>query len=201
MKVLVIQNKRCEHLGALDGLFDYDLIEADEGESIPSLEGYDALVILGGSVSAYDNLKYLRDEEQIIKNAIKKNIPTLGICLGSQLIAKACNARVYKSVKEVGLYEIDLHNSLAEHFNANKLSVFQWHNDTFELPEGAELLASSSIIQAFRVKSAVGVQFHLEVTDDMISEWINEYNEKINIDNIPSKEYAKKLWNYIKLQC
>ena len=196
MKVLVIQNKRCEHLGALEGLFDYDLIEADEGESIPTLKGYDALIILGGPASAYDNLKYLRDEEKIIKDAIKTNIPTLGICLGSQLIAKACNARVYKGIKEIGWYNVNLHNSLAEYLHVNKLRVFQWHNDTFELPEGAELLASSSMIQAFRIKSAVGVQFHLEVDDEMISRWADVYNEKVSLDENISREYARKLWQY-----
>lgn len=198
MRVLVIQNRRCEHLGTLDGLFGYDVIEADEGESIPPLKKYDALIMLGGPASAYDGLRYLREEEKIIKDAIKDNIPTLGICLGAQLIAKACNARVYKNLKEIGWYKVKLHNSLARYLNTDILTVFQWHNDSFELPEGAELLASLSSIQAFRIKSAVGVQFHLELTDDMISEWIDEYDEEIiqSSDNISLKEYAKHLWSY-----
>ncbi len=209
MRCLVIQNKEFESLGTLK-LFEYDLIEADEGEDIPRLEGYDALIILGGPVSAYDDLAYLREEEKLIKEAIKKDIPTLGICLGSQLIAKACNARVYKGmVKEIGWYRVYLHNTLAETFNINELRVFQWHNDTFELPDGAELLASSPSypIQAFRIGSAVGVQFHLEVTKDMILEWLDKYREEID-DNIRSsiikeidnasvlEQYAHQLWNY-----
>ncbi|GIU71927.1 MAG: hypothetical protein KatS3mg003_1406 [Candidatus Nitrosocaldaceae archaeon] len=199
MKVLVIQNKRCESLGSLDGLFDYDLIEADEGEDIPSLKGYDGLVILGGPASAYDDLKYLRDEELLIKDAIKNNIPTLGICLGSQLIAKACNARVYKGSKEeIGWYEVNLHNSLANAFNTDKLIVFQWHNDTFDLPDNAELLASSQLYnQAFRIGSAVAIQFHLEVTEQMIYEWMDEYNTYIDSKLKPNTSLARQLWNYV----
>lgn len=208
MRSLVIQNKRCEDLGSLKGLFNYDIIHADEGESIPHLHNYDALIILGGPASAYDNLPYLRKEEEIIKEAIKYNIPTLGICLGAQLIAKACNARVYKGdKKEIGWYDVNLHGILKKSFNVDKMRVFQWHNDTFTLPSNAELLASSYSypIQAFRIKNAFAIQFHLEVTKDDILEWIDEYKDEINGFDINSlltisneyKIYSKLLWNII----
>ncbi len=198
--VLVIQNNRHESLGALEGLFNYKVIHADEGESIPSIKGYNALVILGGPASAYDNYAYLRREEELIKDAIKNNIPTLGICLGSQLIAKACNARVYKgSKKEIGWYYVNLHNSLFKLFNKKRLIVFQWHNDTFDLPQGAELLASSDSYpnQAFKIGSAIGVQFHLEVNRSMIIEWSKVYNELLDLNTYyDNSNYAKILWNY-----
>ncbi len=198
--VLVIQNNRHESLGALEGLFDYKVIYADEGESIPSIQGYNALIILGGPASAYDNYAYLRREEELIKEAIKNNIPTLGICLGSQLIAKACNARVYKgSKKEIGWYYVNLHNSLFKLFNKKRLIVFQWHNDTFDLPQGAELLASSNSYpnQAFKIGSAIGVQFHLEVNRSMIMEWSKVYNELLDLNTYyDNSNYAKMLWNY-----
>jgi len=200
INVLVIQNNRYESLGALEGLFDYKVIYADEGESIPSIKGYNALIILGGPASAYDNYAYLRREEELIKEAIKNNIPTLGICLGSQLIAKACNTRVYKgSKKEIGWHYINLHNSLFKLFNKKRLIVFQWHNDTFDLPQGAELLASSNSYpnQAFKIGSAVGVQFHLEVNSSMIIEWSKVYNEPLDLSTYyDNSNYAKLLWNY-----
>jgi len=200
INVLVIQNNRYESLGVLEGLFDYKVIYADEGESIPSIKGYNALIILGGPASAYDNYAYLRREEELIKEAIKNNIPTLGICLGSQLIAKACNTRVYKgSKKEIGWHYINLHNSLFKLFNKKRLIVFQWHNDTFDLPQGAELLASSNSYpnQAFKIGSAVGVQFHLEVNSSMIIEWSKVYNEPLDLSTYyDNSKYAKLLWNY-----
>jgi GMP synthase-like glutamine amidotransferase len=200
INVLVIQNNRYESLGVLEGLFDYKVIYADEGESIPSIKGYNALIILGGPASAYDNYAYLRREEELIKEAIKNNIPTLGICLGSQLIAKACNTRVYKgSKKEIGWHYINLHNSLFKLFNKKRLIVFQWHNDTFDLPQGAELLASSNSYpnQAFKIGSAVGVQFHLEVNSSMIIEWSKVYNEPLDLSTYyDNSNYAKLLWNY-----
>jgi GMP synthase (glutamine-hydrolysing) len=109
-------------------------------------------------------------------------MPVLGICLGSQLLAKAAGARVYPNpVKEIGWYPLELTAGASE----DRLfaccppnpTVFQWHGDTFDLPPGATHLAQSAACrhQAFRVgQAAWGLQFHLEVTAEMIESWLDE---------------------------
>ena len=107
---LVIQNTKMEGIGTLG-----DLLKADgfsiktvlaKSEKIPETK-HDGVIILGAPESANDDLTYLKQEMEIIRNSVKKEIPVLGICLGSQLIAKAFGARVYKGPrKEIGFYEV-----------------------------------------------------------------------------------------------
>ena len=163
--------------------------ELQDGDSVPSKLDYDAIIILGGPMNVYEEDKYpfLKDEDRLIKEAIKKEIPTLGICLGAQLIAKAAGAKVTKNkVKEIGWYKVSLTDAgkkdpvfkgLGESFY-----VFQWHGDTFGIPENGKLLATAELCtnQALRVgKNIYGLQFHMEVTDKMIYEWIDTYDEEL----------------------
>jgi GMP synthase-like glutamine amidotransferase len=166
--------------------FVIDRSIATDGDNLPTqIDGYNALVILGGPASVYDKHQYLRDEEKLIQDAMTKNIPTLGICLGSQLIAKASGARVYKGpMKEIGWCPLELTNDgLNSIFHGLKkdITVFQWHGDTYDLPKNAVTLAKSDLypVQAFSVGSAVGIQFHLEVSRDMVMEWIDQYRTEL----------------------
>ena len=141
-----------------------------------------ALIFMGGPMSANDEVLYIRQELHYIAQAVSQNKPILGICLGSQLIAKALGARVFHNpVKEIGWGPVDF----TEHARRDPLfhgfqkpeTIFHWHSETFELPPGAELLASSSVCphQAYRVGDRVyGFQFHLEVTPEMIAGWCLE---------------------------
>jgi GMP synthase-like glutamine amidotransferase len=161
--------------------FDYaDLYAQPAPPAEPA--DYDGLIFLGGPMSVNDGLPYLRSEEAYIRQAIGCGIPVLGVCLGSQLIARALGAQVRRNpVKEIGWFDICLTPSgrsdpLFETF-AGSETVFHWHSETFELPPGAELLASSERCrnQAFRIGATVyGLQFHLEVTPAMIAGWCRE---------------------------
>lgn len=169
----------------MDG-FEIDRLIPVDGDNLPStVDGYNALVVLGGPVSVYEKHQYLNDEERLIKTAMANSIPTLGICLGSQLIAKAAGARVYKDQrKEIGWYPIELTNDgMADVFKGlkKKITVFQWHGDTYDLPKNAVALARSELypVQAFKVGSTVGIQFHLEVSKDMVMDWIREYKSEL----------------------
>jgi GMP synthase-like glutamine amidotransferase len=133
-----------------------------------------------------DRYPFLKDEDLFIKEAIQRGKFVLGICLGAQLIAKALGARVIKSpAREIGWYDVSLTrigavDPLFSHL-PKTFSVFQWHEDTFEMPHGATLIATSSLIpyQAFRYgENAYGLQFHLEVTREMITEWMETYEEE-----------------------
>ena len=134
--------------------------------------------------SQYDNLELNR--ELWIKNTVDKNIPVLGICLGSQLIAKTFGASVYPGPKkEIGFYH-DLkveNNSTLFSGLKNPFSVFHWHGDTFDLPENAIRLAHSKNYpnQAFQIGSAVGLQFHMEVNEEMINLWLDKTQEKLEL--------------------
>lgn len=151
-------------------------------DTVPSVAGYDGLIILGGPISAYHDELYphIRTEIKLVQDALAKDIPVLGICLGSQIIARALGAKVQKNPHpEIGWYEIaptaeGLEDKLIQHFKGPR-QIFQWHGDSFDLPDGCVHLASSELCrhQAFRYGDKVwGFQFHLEVDKALIERWL-----------------------------
>lgn len=192
---LVLQHIECEDLGTIEpALSDrgigYKYIRLFDGEPVPhNIEKYSGIIILGGPMNVYEEEKfpYLKDEDLLIKKAINMSYPMLGICLGGQLIAKATGAQVKKgATKEIGWYKLNLSTGGKEDkvFGSmpEELIVFQWHGDTFDIPEGAVHLAGSELFpnQAYRVGDNVyGLQFHLEVTEKIINSWIAEYQDEL----------------------
>jgi GMP synthase (glutamine-hydrolysing) len=187
MPVLIFRHVPFEGAGLLGNVlrdrgigFDYaDLYDAAAPAANP--EQYDALVFMGGPMSVNDDLPYLRREEDYILKAATKGVPILGICLGSQLIAKALGAGVRRNaVKEIGWFDLRVTpaGSADRLFDGlQAATVFHWHGETFDLPSGAVLLAESERCahQAFRVGDRIhGLQFHLEVTPEMIAGWCLE---------------------------
>jgi GMP synthase (glutamine-hydrolysing) len=151
------------------------------GDPVPSLKGASAVVSMGGPMSANDEqtCPYLADEMELLRQAVREGVPVLGICLGAQLLAKAHGAKVTLApVKEIGWSDVrltpagredPLFQGMTETFD-----VFQWHGETFDIPDGGRLLAMSQVCpnQAFRVgASGYGLQFHVEMTAEMLREW------------------------------
>ena len=146
------------------------------------------LIVLGGAMSANDVEKFpfLVAELDWLREAVRRNLPTLGICLGAQLLAKALGAEVYRNrLPEIGWYEIDLLPAAAGDRlflgRAAKETVFHWHNDTFDLPTGAVQLAESPACrkQAFRFgETAYGLQFHVEIVPELMELWLREHEAK-----------------------
>jgi len=142
-----------------------------------SVEG-DALVVLGGPMGAYDDedAPWLPATRALLATAVDDGVPTLGICLGAQLLAVAAGGEVQRgsSGPELGLGTVDVPTG-DQLLTAGTMPVVQWHYDTVtRLPDGAELLASSAAyaVQAFRVGDvAWGLQFHVEATVDMVRDW------------------------------
>lgn len=196
--VLLIQNTKIEGSGYLGDLLKQDGFEIHsihaKTEKIPD-KYFSLVVILGAPESANDDLPYLLDEQKLIRKSVEKNTPVLGICLGSQLIAKSFGAKVYRGTKkEIGFYNdliLDGNSSLFSGFK-NPFTVFHWHGDTFDLPKGAVRLVHSENYQnqAFQIKSAVGLQFHLEVNEEMVRLWLDKTQEKL--EKIPYID-AKKI--------
>jgi GMP synthase-like glutamine amidotransferase len=198
-KILSIQNICIENLGNLEGLIKLDgyqieNIEAQK-EAVPvDVDKYIAIIILGGPMAVYDNIEYLEREQKLIRQALKKETPVLGICLGSQLIAQAIGGNVYKGQKkEIGWSNVMLSQAGNEDLfmgtETNRINVFQWHGDTYDLPSNAVILASSDLYpQAFRFGSAIGVQFHVEINDKMIRRWAEEYKRELKQEKIEMTE-------------
>ena len=186
--VLIIQNSKNENAGELGNLLEEDGFRLDtiyaKLEKLPQ-KNYCLAIILGAPQSANDDLQYLKDQLTLVKKFVKKNIPVLGICLGSQLIAKSLGADVFRgSIKEIGFYNDVVHEANTRLFDGikNPFTVFHWHSETFDLPKKAVRLAHSTNYknQAFQYGSAVGLQFHLEVNEDMLSLWLKKIKEKLN---------------------
>ena len=184
MRVLAFRHVPFEGLGLIEPALRLRRIEVDyadpyqPGTTRPDVGRYDALIFMGGPMSVNDDLPFLRQEMDLIRQAIAQRQPILGICLGSQLIARAMGATVRRNAaKEIGWYGLQFTPAAADDrlfAGLSQETVFHWHGETFDLPPGAELLASSNLCrnQAFRAGEHVyGLQFHLEVTPEMIADW------------------------------
>jgi len=198
--VLVLQHASHETLGSLEDVFaEQDLnwdciplyVKAPPRFAADSAAG---MVVLGGSMSVDDVDKYpfLQPEVEWIREALREEIPLLGICLGAQLLAKAAGARVYANErKEIGWYEIErtpeaLNDPLFSGCDEREV-VFEWHGDTFDLPQGAALLARSQWCrhQAFRYgRCAWGLQFHVEMTVEMVERWLDHPESQRELENL-----------------
>ncbi|MDJ0626035.1 MAG: type 1 glutamine amidotransferase [Candidatus Caenarcaniphilales bacterium] len=164
-----------------------------ENSSLPSAEDLDFLIVMGGPMGVNDENDYpwISSEKEFIKKAIDSNKKVLGICLGAQLIADVLGARVFKNeYKEIGFFKVNeienTNNVSLLNGLENGVEVFHWHGDTFSLPEGSILLASSEGCsnQAFAFNNNVlGLQFHLEMT-------LNDATKLI--DNSSDEDYIGK---------
>jgi len=196
----------------------YRIVNLETGARLPKIDDLSHIVILGGPMNVYEEDRYpfLKDEDLLIKEAIQRGKTILGICLGAQLIAKALGAKVLKSaVREIGWYDVSLRDEGSKDacfsFLPRTFPVFQWHEDTFEIPKAGKLIATSEFVphQAFRHgENVYGLQFHLEVTQEMILEWLEGYEEhsrskilietetKIKIDTRRGMGFFRRFFNH-----
>jgi len=160
-----------------------------DSEPFPDVSDFDWLLILGGPMGTSDEKEFswLVPEKKLIEQTIQSNKKILGICLGAQLIADVLGAKVYKNdLKEIGWHPIILtaqgrKSGLFRNFPAKEY-VFQWHGDTFDLPEDAQLLATSEACknQAFLYHQQIlGLQFHLEFTISIVKQLISKSSDEL----------------------
>ena len=163
----------------------FELICIDKNEPVNmDLNNVAGLIFMGGSMSVNDPLDWIAQEVSLIQQAIEQEIPTLGICLGSQLIAKAMGAKVYpgEPCMEIGWGDIQSidHNPWTENL-PRTMTVFHWHGETFDLPTGAIRLFSNERYsnQGFAFGPHLALQFHVEMQADGIQEWLARYPDDV----------------------
>jgi GMP synthase (glutamine-hydrolysing) len=194
-KVLVLQHADVETFGSF-----HEVLRAEEigvraiqlyaGEACPrSLEGADGLIVMGGPMGVYEQNAhpFLRDELRLLEDALKRDKPILGVCLGSQLLAAALGREVRKGLRrEIGwhwvkLTEIAQSDPLWQGIDRS-FNAFHWHGDVFDLPRDSVLLASSQLTsnQAFRCGTkAYGFLFHIETTEQLVAAMVRSFPEEV----------------------
>jgi GMP synthase (glutamine-hydrolysing) len=186
-RFLVIQHAACEPPGAYEDeliarRIEFERVELDETRSLPDWREFAAIVAMGGPMGANDDdeLPWLAHERRLIADAVGAGHPYWGVCLGAQLLAASLGARVYTGERpEIGVRgDVELSDAARADLvfagAPRRITTLQWHSDSFELPRGATLLASSPgyVNQAFVWRRAYGVQFHLEASPELAASWL-----------------------------
>ncbi len=181
IRVRAFQHTPSEPLGYFEQIFTeveipFDFVHLWDGDPVSAGDATH-LIFLGGPMSVNDeeDLPWLKDEKQLIRQAVRKQVPVLGLCLGAQLIASAFGATVYQFISETGWYPVHTTPDSTGVFASfpDTFQVFQMHGETFHLPVGGRLQCRGDRVphQGFRLGSALGLQFHLEMTEDLICSW------------------------------
>jgi GMP synthase (glutamine-hydrolysing) len=201
-KIYVLQHHPVENLGriadALEGAaLAWQYVRVGDGQPVPAdMKGAGGLIVMGGPMGVYQTERYpwLRDEMRLIEDALKSNLPVLGVCLGAQIVAAALGAKVERNPdgKEIGWHSIRLgdfarDDRLMRGLPAT-LTPFHWHGDIFELPRGAVSLASSdkTPCQAFRYGDKA-FQFHFEVTAEGVAAMAAAFAKELVRESISSE--------------
>jgi GMP synthase-like glutamine amidotransferase len=192
--VLVIQHLAPEGPALIAGALEragrrLDVVRVDAGSDLPAdLSGYAGMVVMGGPMSAGSDRGFptRHAELELLRAALEGGVPTLGVCLGAQLLAVAAGGAIERSgPPEIGWGEVQLTPGAAGDAvfegPSDTLSVLHWHGETFTLPDGAVRLASSNLYanQAFRLgPCAWGLQFHLEVDRAAVAGFVDAFGDE-----------------------
>ena len=186
--IRIFSHVTCEHPGYLCEYLDkrgicYEKIFINLGKPVPKrIDDVSGLVFLGSPASVNDPFSWIAEEVALIRFASQARIPILGICFGGQLISKAFGGKVKSTpMMQIGWHRIRLNEHAKELFASNDLLdgfyAFEWHGDSFSLPDGALPLFSGGCIknQGFLYKNCLALQFHPEITKSMVHEWLDQY--------------------------
>jgi GMP synthase (glutamine-hydrolysing) len=184
-KIAIFQHVKNEPSGYFETIFSeknipFEYIRLYDTNEVPHLPHATHLVFMGGPMSVNNEREYpwVMQEKELIRRSEKAGQKVLGICLGAQLIASAHGAKVYKYVNETGWSLLNRAEDARGVFSGfpEQFPVFQLHGETFEIPYRGRLLAYGRKVrnQAFSCRNALGLQFHLEMTGEIIRDWSKE---------------------------
>ena len=205
-QVLVIQHNSWERPGligvalAVAGLgYESRMVFDDPAPELPQVKDLAGLVVMGGAMGArdYDAYPGLAAEARLLRLAVDADLPVLGVCLGHQLIASALGAQLHPgATAEFGIGPVDViaADPVTDPLGTSP-QVLHWHRDAVDVPEGATLLARTEQCpnQAFRAGSAVGLQFHLEVDSQLLSEWVTIRSMRADLPEDVARRIAPDL--------
>jgi GMP synthase-like glutamine amidotransferase len=165
----------------------WEVVKVDQGITIPDdSSAYSGLAFMGGPMSVNDDLPWIAPVLRLIRSAVEKDVPTLGHCLGGQLIAKALGGEVTRNpVKEIGWGRVDVAEgaAAAEWFGADlrEFESFHWHGETFSIPAGATRIAQSPWCdnQAFALGPHLAMQCHVEMTTQLVQAWCRDWEKEV----------------------
>jgi GMP synthase (glutamine-hydrolysing) len=188
MRALVIQHEQPTPGGYIHRWLDergadQDTYRIDIEDRVADPREYQLIVSLGSEFAAFDDsVPWLSKEKQLLLDAVDNDVPVLGICFGGQLLARVMGGRSYRSeIAEIGWLEV---RSKDQSLVSNG-PWFQWHFDTFTLPPGAQLIADSVVgPQAFTIGRSLGVQFHPEVTPEIMDSWVAAYRHELDQEGV-----------------
>jgi GMP synthase-like glutamine amidotransferase len=161
----------------------YDVYRIDLDERELKLDDYDLIVSLGSEFAAYDDShEFVRREERLMRRAVDEDVPVLGLCFGGQMLARVLGGRVYRGDEsEIGWLPL----RTSDPSLVPEGPWFQWHFDVIEAPPGSEVIAETDLgAQAFVAGRSLGLQFHPEVTPEIMDEWVRAYRHELDQEGV-----------------
>jgi GMP synthase-like glutamine amidotransferase len=162
---------------------DVDVVRIDLEEKVPDPRDYDMIASLGSEFAAFDDTKaFIPREANLLREALEADVPVLGLCFGGQLLARVAGGKSFRSDRaEIGWVPVETKDPDL----IPSGPWFNWHFDSFTLPPGAELIAETEAgPQAYRIGRSLGLQFHPEVTPQIMDSWVKAYRHELDGDGV-----------------
>jgi GMP synthase-like glutamine amidotransferase len=180
LRALIVQHEEPTPAGLLGEWLDargaeIDLLRIDHEQIVPNPRDYQLIAYLGSEFASFDDsVPFVERESELIRQAALDDVPMLGLCFGGQLMARSLGGSSFRSARpEIGWYRVRSDDHLV-----TSGPWFEWHYDSFTLPPGATLLAYSEAgPQAYVVGRSLGLQFHPEVTPEIVEGWVRGHRE------------------------
>ena len=187
-RALIVQHEEPTPPGLVSEWLDQraaavDILRIDVDDRVPDPRDYQLIVSLGSEFAAFDDsIPFIRRETELLRQAAAADVPVLGLCFGGQLMARALGGQSFRAGRsEIGWLPVRTNDPelIAEG------PWFQWHFDTFTLPPGARLLAETDVgPQAYVIGRSLGLQFHPEVTPEIMDAWVQSYRHELDADGV-----------------
>jgi GMP synthase-like glutamine amidotransferase len=188
LKALIVQHEEPTPAGLLGDWLqrrnaEVDVLRIDLEERLPDARRYDLIALLGSELPAFDDsVPFIPRESELIRDAMAAGVPMLGLCFGGQLMARALGGRSFRAARsEVGWFRVQSKDPDLIPGGP----WFEWHHDSFTVPPGARLIAETEVgPQAFVIGRSLGLQFHPEVTPEIVEGWVRAYRDGPHDDTL-----------------